>query len=66
MAAASGSTAHSRSPVIARHDADDLSHRERFARQLELLAHGPRTAAVGCRLRLFPSANIAGGMRRWM
>jgi glycosyltransferase involved in cell wall biosynthesis len=65
-AALNRALALARSPVIARHDADDLSHRERFARQLELLLHGPRTAAVGCRLRLFPSANVAGGMRRWM
>jgi glycosyltransferase involved in cell wall biosynthesis len=54
-----------RSPVIARHDADDLSHRERFARQLDHLGRRPKIAAIGCRLRLFPSANVAHGMRRW-
>lgn len=52
-------------PIIARHDADDLSHRDRFARQLDHLADHPRDAAVGCRLRLFPSANVGDGMRRW-
>ena len=56
---------HARAPVIARHDGDDLSHRERFARQLAHLAGHPRTAAVGCRLRLFPTASITDGMRRW-
>jgi glycosyltransferase involved in cell wall biosynthesis len=54
-----------RAPVIARHDADDLSHRARFALQLDHLADHPRDAAVGCRLRLFPSANVGGGMQRW-
>ena len=54
-----------RAPVIARHDADDLSHRARFERQLGHLSAHPGDAAVGCRLRLFPSAHVAGGMRRW-
>jgi glycosyltransferase involved in cell wall biosynthesis len=54
-----------RAPVIARHDADDLSHRARFERQLDHLSAHPEVAVVGCRLRLFPSANVAGGMRRW-
>ena len=56
---------HARAPVVARHDADDLSHRDRFARQLDHLTAHPRTAAVGCRLRLFPTADVTDGMRRW-
>jgi glycosyltransferase involved in cell wall biosynthesis len=64
-AALNTALAHARAPVVARHDADDLSHRDRFARQLDHLAAHPGTAAVGCRLRLFPSANVTDGMRRW-
>jgi glycosyltransferase involved in cell wall biosynthesis len=56
---------HARAPLIARHDADDLSHRERFARQLDHLAAHRNVAALGCRLRLFPSASVGDGMRRW-
>jgi len=57
--------AEARARLIARHDADDLSHRERFARQLERIAAQRNVAVVGCRLRLFPSAHVGDGMRRW-
>jgi len=50
---------------LARHDADDLSHRRRLELQLEHLARHPDVDVVGTRLRLFPSANVAQGMRRW-
>jgi glycosyltransferase involved in cell wall biosynthesis len=56
---------NARSPVIARHDADDISHHERFAIQLRHLAEHPDVTAVGCRVRLFPSAAVTRGMRRW-
>jgi glycosyltransferase involved in cell wall biosynthesis len=56
--------AHARGALIARHDADDLSHRLRLALQRQhLLAH-PRPSVVGCRVRLFPAAGA--GMRRWV
>ena len=54
-----------RAPLLARHDADDLSHRERFALQVEFLRAQPRVAVVGARLRLFPAAAVRPGMRRW-
>jgi glycosyltransferase involved in cell wall biosynthesis len=54
-----------RSPFLARHDGDDLSHRERFALQLGALARNPSLAVVGCRVRLFPAARVGAGMRRW-
>ncbi len=54
-----------RSPLVARHDADDLSHRRRFVLQRETLHARPRLAVVGCRLRLFPATAVGGGMRRW-
>lgn len=56
---------HARAPLLARHDADDLSHRERFAAQLEFLRAHPRVAVLGTRLRLFPAAAVRPGMRRW-
>jgi len=55
-----------RAPLIARQDADDVSHRERFARQLAFLHAHRGVAAVGCRLRLFPAAATGAGMRRWV
>jgi glycosyltransferase involved in cell wall biosynthesis len=62
-AALATALAHARSPLVARHDADDLSHRERFALQTAFLAGSPQVSVVGCRLRLFPAAGA--GMRRW-
>jgi glycosyltransferase involved in cell wall biosynthesis len=58
--------AHARAPLLARHDADDLSHRERLALQLDFLRARPRVAVVGTRLRLFPAAAVRPGMRRWV
>jgi glycosyltransferase involved in cell wall biosynthesis len=57
--------AASRGTLIARHDADDLSHRSRFALQQAFLAAHPRVSVVGCRVRLFPAAAVGTGMRRW-
>lgn len=54
-----------RAPLVARHDADDLSHRRRFALQRAWLRAHPQVAVVGCRLRVFPAAHTGAGMRRW-
>src|SRR5688572_16593169 len=54
-----------RSSLIARHDADDLSHRRRFEIQTAWLEQRPELAVTGCRLRLFPAAATGAGMRRW-
>lgn len=56
---------HASAPLIARHDADDLSHRDRLAAQVAFLRAHPRVAVVGCRVRLFPAAAAGAGMRRW-
>jgi glycosyltransferase involved in cell wall biosynthesis len=56
---------HARAPLVARQDADDLSHRRRFERQLAALASHPCATIMGCRVRLFPSAEVGAGMRRW-
>jgi len=50
---------------IARHDADDLSHRRRFDLQRSLLESDQGTAVVGSRLRMFPMTSTGVGMRRW-
>jgi glycosyltransferase involved in cell wall biosynthesis len=50
---------------MARHDADDLSHRSRFLLQCETLRRHRRVAVVGSRVRLFPRAAVGMGMRRW-
>src|SRR5262245_41127174 len=48
---------------IARHDADDLSHRERLALQHAHLATHD-VSVVGCRVRVFPATGV--GMKRWI
>lgn len=50
---------------IARHDADDLSHRRRFALQHARAAADPGVTVIGSRLKLFPPAHAGAGMRRW-
>jgi glycosyltransferase involved in cell wall biosynthesis len=54
-----------RAPWVARQDADDVSHRERFARQLAWLGRHPQVDVLGTRVRLFPQAATGVGMRRW-
>lgn len=56
-------------PFVARMDADDLSHRRRFAAQLQLFERDPGLSAVGSHVRLFPTRELSGGMKnyeRWL
>lgn len=64
-AALNTALALARAPLVARHDADDLSHRERLAAQSEWLRAHRGTAVVGTRVRLFPAGGYGPGMRRW-
>jgi glycosyltransferase involved in cell wall biosynthesis len=64
-AALNTALAAARAPLIARHDADDLSHRERLALQARRLAAEPGIGVLGTRIRLFPSRGHGPGMRRW-
>ncbi len=57
--------AHARGHLIARHDADDLSHPRRFELQLAFLDAHPHTDVLGSRVRLFPATRVGAGMRRW-
>jgi glycosyltransferase involved in cell wall biosynthesis len=52
-------------PFLARMDADDLCHPQRFSRQVRYLLEHPRTAAVGTRVRLFPRERLGPGWRRY-
>jgi glycosyltransferase involved in cell wall biosynthesis len=54
-----------RAPWIARHDADDVSHRARLERQLAFAQRHPELDVIGTRLRLFPASAVGAGMRRW-
>ncbi len=54
-----------RGPFIARMDADDLCHRERFALQRRALEAEPQLAGVGCHVRCFPRAQLGAGMRAY-
>jgi glycosyltransferase involved in cell wall biosynthesis len=49
-------------PLIARQDADDISHPRRLSSQLELLKEAD---VVGCRIRGFPRGLVRGGMARY-
>ncbi len=64
-AALNTALALARGDRIARHDADDVSHRERFARQGAHLDGHPHVGVVGSRVRLFPAHAYGAGMRRW-
>jgi glycosyltransferase involved in cell wall biosynthesis len=58
--------AECRAPLIARMDADDRSHPERFAHQSELLDTQPDLAAVGCLVEAFPSESIGPGLKLYL
>jgi glycosyltransferase involved in cell wall biosynthesis len=57
--------AHARGRLVARHDADDVSHRERFQLQVGYLSAHPGVQVVGARMRLFPSRAAGAGMHRY-
>ncbi len=52
--------------LLMRHDADDLSRRDRLGAQVEFLALHPEVDVVGTRVRLFPDHAYGEGMRRWV
>lgn len=54
-----------RAPLIARFDADDLMHRDRFALQLSFLNAQPGLAGAGTLIRCFPRRSLRDGMLRY-
>jgi len=58
--------AECRAPLIARMDADDRSHLERFASQAAMLSAGADLAAVGCLVEAFPPEHVGPGLRLYL
>lgn len=56
---------HCRGELLARADADDVAHPRRFEEQIGLLSRRLDLAAVGTRVRYFPSEQIGWGARRY-
>lgn len=56
---------NTQAPHLARMDADDFCHRDRLALQLAYLDAHPEVAAVGSRVRIFPTADMGPGWRRY-
>lgn len=54
-----------RTPYLARMDADDICHPDRFRRQVGYLDAHPEVAAVGSRIALFPRSGVGAGWRRY-
>lgn len=52
-----------RAPLVARMDADDLSHPERLRLQVEWLGDHPEAALVGCRVACFRAGGLGLGWR---
>lgn len=65
VAALRRACAAARGEFLARMDADDLAHPERFARQVALIQSDPRLGAVGCLVRSFPELSVHGGRLRY-
>ena len=55
-----------RAPLIARMDADDRSHPERFAEQVARLDQHTDLAAVGCLVDAFPPEAIGPGLKLYL
>jgi GT2 family glycosyltransferase len=55
-----------RAPLIARMDADDRCHQDRFAEQVRLLEAEPALAAVGCLVEAFPAAEVRPGLALYL
>lgn len=52
-----------RAPLVARMDADDVTHTHRLARQVRALREAPGLDVVSCRVRCFPCTVVERGMR---
>lgn len=54
-----------RAPLVARMDADDISHPHRLERQRTFLTERPHTDLVACCVRHFPRPRLQGGMKAY-
>jgi glycosyltransferase involved in cell wall biosynthesis len=57
--------AECRAELIARMDADDISHPRRLEAQVSLMRSRPDVSVCSCLVRTFPSRAVLGGMRRY-
>lgn len=55
-----------RAPLVARMDADDRCHPERFRRQVAFLEAHPETGLVSCRVAAFPPEQVRQGFRLYL
>ena len=62
MAALNAGVAAATGSLIARMDADDVSHPRRLKLQAAFMADNPGCALLGCRVRMFPRSGMQGGM----
>lgn len=53
-------------PLVARMDADDLSHPQRLQKQAAYLDTHPETSVVGCLVAGFPAGQVRQGFRLYM
>lgn len=58
--------ARSRSPLIARMDADDIMHADRLKEQKNYLRRNPAFALVACQVELFPEEAVREGYREYI
>jgi len=65
VAALEMARAQARGRCVARMDADDVAHPERFQAQMKLMAEVPGLAAVGTGVRYFPREKVKDGARRY-
>lgn len=56
----------SRGRLIARMDADDRSHPDRFAKQVEFLAEHPKVGVVGCLVQGYPAESVRQGFQIYL
>ncbi len=64
-AALRAGTELARGSLIARMDADDLSHRDRLMLQVKYLSENPETDLVSSRIRMFPREKLTEGLLRY-
>jgi len=65
VAALNRAAAAARAPLLARIDADDIAHPDRFAAQLAFLERNPELAGCGAHVELFSAGRIRSGYRRY-
>ncbi|GAB4532528.1 MAG: glycosyltransferase [Anaerolineales bacterium] len=55
-----------RAPLVARMDADDRAHPDRFAAQVDFLRAHPEVDVVSCLVEAFPPEAVRPGMQRYL